>query len=153
MVKQFTFTVPGPVVPQARPRAAMVAGHIAMHDTRECQSYKMDVASCASRAMAEAGLKAPVEPDDQGFTVTIYINKAYLKRLSKKKIEQAKMGMLLPLAKPDLDNAAKGILDALKSVFWKDDSAVTSLYVTKRYAPMDSVAVDIIWKEKPDVRK
>ena len=147
-MKQFTFTVPGPVVPQARPRASMIAGHIAVYDEPKCQSYKMDVAAVAQREILASGLKVPVIPDDEGFTVSIYINKAFLKDMSKKKIERAKLGIVRPLAKPDLDNAAKGILDALKGVFWEDDSRVTSLYVTKRYATMDSTTVDIIWKEK-----
>ena len=37
-------------------------------------------------------------------------------------------------AKPDVDKLARGVLDALTGIAWGDDSQVTSLLATKRYA-------------------
>lgn len=40
--------------------------------------------------------------------------------------------------KPDLDNLAKPVLDALNGVLWVDDSQVCSLYVQKMYKQQDA---------------
>lgn len=45
--------------------------------------------------------------------------------------------------KPDADNIAKAILDALNGVAFVDDSAVTELIVTKLYGERDCVEVRI----------
>ncbi len=50
---------------------------------------------------------------------------------------------LKPTKKPDCDNAAKAILDALNGVAYDDDSQVTALSVIKRYAMVDDVTVSI----------
>lgn len=55
--------------------------------------------------------------------------------------------VLIPITKPDLDNAAKAVLDALNGVAWEDDNQVSDLRVMKRYT--DSVPM-IIMKLKPD---
>lgn len=38
------------------------------------------------------------------------------------------------LKAPDVDKLARGSLDAMKGVLWKDDSQVIELHVTKRYS-------------------
>ena len=40
-------------------------------------------------------------------------------------------------AKPDCDNLAKAVLDALNGVLWQDDSQVVELSVSKWYAAGD----------------
>lgn len=48
--------------------------------------------------------------------------------------------------KPDLDNYAKELIDAMTSVgFWKDDAQVTDLKITKRYAGTASIFIQ--WEE------
>ena len=43
------------------------------------------------------------------------------------------MALLHCSKRPDIDNYAKLVLDALSGVFYKDDSQVTALVVTKVY--------------------
>lgn len=38
------------------------------------------------------------------------------------------------IVKPDLDNLVKSALDPFNGIFWKDDSLIFSLQVTKKYA-------------------
>lgn len=45
--------------------------------------------------------------------------------------------------KPDTDNLAKFIMDALNGVYYKDDSQVYQLSVLKRYGDEDSVRVQL----------
>lgn len=43
-------------------------------------------------------------------------------------------GAIRPTVKPDADNLAKAILDALKGLAYNDDSQIVSLYVEKWYS-------------------
>lgn len=45
--------------------------------------------------------------------------------------------------KPDADNIAKAVCDALNGVLWRDDSQVASLVVEKLWADCGSVLVDV----------
>ena len=55
------------------------------------------------------------------------------KSFSKKKFAEAVAGTLRPTSKPDLDNTAKSILDALTGITWKDDAVISDLHLKKRY--------------------
>lgn len=45
--------------------------------------------------------------------------------------------------KPDADNLAKGVMDALNGVAWVDDGQVCGLGVTKVWGPVGAVVVSI----------
>ena len=45
--------------------------------------------------------------------------------------------------KPDTDNLAKFVLDALNGVYYKDDSQICQLIVHKKYGDVDSVLVEL----------
>jgi Holliday junction resolvase RusA-like endonuclease len=85
----------------------------------------------------------PDKPLEGALSVKIMCFRSIPKSFSKKKTEQAKNGELLPTSKPDVDNYAKGIKDALKGVIWKDDSQVTTLTVSKRYSDVPRIQVEI----------
>lgn len=48
--------------------------------------------------------------------------------------KSTKKTVFIPVTKPDLDNCAKSILDALNGFAWADDNQVTDLNIFKRYA-------------------
>lgn len=56
--------------------------------------------------------------------------------------QQARNGEITP-GKPDCDNIAKAVLDALNGIAYKDDAQVTELIVKKRYGEKAHVAVKI----------
>lgn len=64
---------------------------------------------------------------------------------STKKRDKAEMlrNKILPTKKPDCDNIAKIILDALNQIAYKDDAQVVELYVRKRYTAEARVLVHI----------
>jgi Holliday junction resolvase RusA-like endonuclease len=67
--------------------------------------------------------------------LTVYIT-AYFdipKSTSKKKRQQMIDGELMPTKKPDIDNIAKIICDALNGVAYKDDTQVVELIMRKKY--------------------
>lgn len=52
-------------------------------------------------------------------------------------------GMMFPLIKPDADNIAKIVLDALNGVAYKDDKQVVELDCRKRYATEPRLLVKV----------
>ena len=65
------------------------------------------------------------------------------KSFSKKKYEQALKGEIRPVVKPDCDNIAKNINDALNGIVYPDDKQITCLTVNKFYSKSEFVKVQI----------
>lgn len=65
------------------------------------------------------------------------------KSFSKKKQELAKAGMIRPTVKPDCDNIAKNINDALNGLAFPDDKQIVTLTVRKWYNDSEKVMVRI----------
>lgn len=55
------------------------------------------------------------------------------KSYSKKKVDLIERGFVKPTKKPDADNIAKIICDALNGALYKDDAQIVSLHVSKHY--------------------
>lgn len=66
------------------------------------------------------------------------------KSATKKKHERMQDGLIRPKVKPDLDNVAKAICDALNGEAWKDDAQIANLYVRKWYSNKPRVEVQIM---------
>ena len=141
------FSVPGEVKGQGRPRATIRCGHAAVYERAEDKSYKGLIQFHAMKAMENKGLSSPICPDDIGFQVSLIAVKAIPKSFTKKNSKKAFEGLMAPQTKPDLDNIAKSYLDALNGIVWKDDSAVTSLSVSKVYGESNLVSVIIGYNE------
>lgn len=60
---------------------------------------------------------------------------------SKKKKIQALQGKILPTVKPDIDNIAKSVKDALEKIAYRNDSQVISLTIEKKYAEIPGLDV------------
>lgn len=72
--------------------------------------------------------------------------KAYMgisKNASKKQKEEMLKNMISPTKKPDIDNIAKIVLDALNKLAFKDDNQITKLEIEKVYAEEEKVCVKI----------
>lgn len=84
-------------------------------------------------------------------SVTILVYFSVPKSASKKKKEVMLYGGIRPVRKPDADNIAKIILDALNGTAYHDDAQIVQLSVRKQYAENNSVEVtleDICQREK-----
>ena len=51
------------------------------------------------------------------------------------------------MCKPDVDNIAKAVLDALNGVIWVDDKQVVELTVKKYYGTSNEIQIEIEDKE------
>lgn len=60
---------------------------------------------------------------------------------SQKKKRAALDDLIRPTSRPDLDNIAKGVSDALNEVVWKDDKQITDLVIRKRYAEIPQAVI------------
>lgn len=66
------------------------------------------------------------------------------KSFTKKKRAEIEAGTLRPTTKPDADNIAKAVLDALNGVVFHDDNQVVSLSVQKFYSDDPRVEIKIM---------
>ena len=55
------------------------------------------------------------------------------KRFTKADREKVAKGVIFPVKKPDADNIAKIICDALNGVAYRDDAQIVDCHITKRY--------------------
>lgn len=62
---------------------------------------------------------------------------------AKQKRTDAKGGKIIPAVKPDIDNIAKSVMDALNGLAYPDDSCVFSLQIRKEYGPADEVTIGL----------
>lgn len=81
--------------------------------------------------------------DDEPLCVSITANFEPPKSTSKKKREQMLNGELIPTKKPDADNIAKVVCDALNGIAYRDDAQIVKLTIKKRYAKEACVFVQI----------
>jgi Holliday junction resolvase RusA-like endonuclease len=130
MTFQVIFSVEGDPVGKQRPRFSRGR----TYTPKKTTEYEGLIANKARLAM---GLAEPLETP---VAVYIYINHAIPASYSKKRREDCLARIERP-KKPDLDNVAKGCLDAMNGIVYKDDVQVVSLYVTKRYDTIASVHV------------
>ena len=80
---------------------------------------------------------------DQAVTMTILAYFAIPKSFSKKKQNEAIEGRISPLTKPDADNIAKIICDALNDIAYKDDTQIVELTIIKKYASEPKVKITL----------
>lgn len=108
------FIIPGQPVAKGRPRLGR--GHV--YTPAKTVAYEQVVALAAKAAMR--GNKMLTGPLD--VRLLFFLNKPK----SNKSTE--------PVGKPDFDNLAKAVCDALNGIVWKDDSQIVHATVTKEWA-------------------
>ena len=125
-----TFTVPGVPVPQPRPRFAKRGKFAKAYtpSTHPVNAFRQAVALAAKAAGAQVHDRP----------VHVVIDAVFARPAS-----HARMKSPPALPRADVDNVAKGILDALNGVAWVDDKQVGRLVVEKSYGPQGRTVVRI----------
>lgn len=134
MIDDVKITIPGEPVPQGRPRFTR-SGHA--YDPEKSHAYKAAVALLARRAMKGN------EPMDGAVGCYIEFTHTIPKSFTKGKRLAARYGMYAKATRPDIDNLAKGVMDAIKGIVWRDDAQVTTLSLRKRYGDEPGVLVRV----------
>lgn len=130
----------GRAVPQPRPRVYQTAtGKSKAVNSRQSITYKRIVKMTAKGCMNKQHLILTESPLEMRLTFVFTPPKSY----TKKKLRAVESGELRYTKKPDLDNLAKGILDALNGTVYKDDSQIITLSINKEYGHTDHVLINI----------
>ena len=128
-----SFTVPGDPVGKGRPRMTRAGHAFTPAKTRNSEAF---VKLCATQAMAGRPLVAdPV-------VMSLNIRCAIPHSWSQRKKAQALTGELRP-GRPDIDNIAKLVADALNGVVLVDDKQICALVAHKMYAREPGIDVVI----------
>ena len=130
------FSVPGPPVPQLRPRYSGFGHHV--YNSKKCVDYKQIVAAAAREAWGSCDpLDGPVEVS---LTFVLPIPKSW--PLYKRDL--ARSGRIWPTKKPDGDNLMKLIWDAMTGICYNDDAQIVRWPGEKVYGvdPIVIVTVD-----------
>lgn len=132
-----TFRVMGQPVGKARPRVTR-AGRV--YTPKKTEQAEDDIRKMATYVMCdEPPLQGPVE-------LVVVFTMDVPPSWSKAKRQQAYKQEIKPAGKPDIDNLAKTVMDAINGVVYQDDAQVVMIAATKRYrtdceAPMTTVRV------------
>ena len=132
------FVIQGKVQAKQRPRFNRYSGKT--YTPNETIAYENWVKTCYLEKYKDKELmEKPLRE-----TIKTYFE--ILKSTSKKRKQQMMDNEILPMVKPDTDNIAKGVLDSLNGIAYKDDKQVVELIVNKFYnnTPYVSVMIEEI---------
>jgi len=121
-----------------RHRMTVIGKHARAYDPSENRQAKQNIAWWATQAMTKARIKALLD-GPIAMTCTFYLRKP------KSRIRKNSTPYPYPDTKPDLDNLAKTVLDALNGVVYRDDAQICALTLRKRYTttfgPMTEIKI------------
>ncbi len=126
------FFIPGIPKPKGRARSARLKTGKTIHYTPEQTETWENI--LYSRSLAYK----PDKPLDCPLSVYLHF---WLPRPKNPK------NKLHPVTRPDLDNLAKSVIDALNGVFWVDDSRIVLKGLRKAYATEGGPGVAVIIEE------
>jgi len=134
MREPLEFTAFGAPKGQPRARAVIRGKHAGVYDPGSADSWKFSVRSAAKGVWDGVGFEGPLK-----LIVLLYFERPK-GHFTKKGIKPT--APKWRLSRPDVDNAAKAVMDALTTLgIWKDDAQVCDLIIHKEYHNGTSHAV------------
>ncbi len=132
--------VMGECVAKQSARFANIGGFIKSYQKSKVTNYANFVKMCFIEQHPNHCID-----DLKGKMLQIHIKAYRMIPLSKPKRfkEQASMGVLRPITKPDTDNIAKNIKDALNKIAYPDDSQIVKEIIEKFYSYTPRVEIEI----------
>lgn len=138
-------TIPGEPQGKGRHRAVRRGDQIATYTPRKTKDYEDEVRFCYRQVYGDLMAFAVDEPVSATIIAAFGIPKSTSKR---RKVEMM-AGSVLPTKKPDTDNIAKIVLDALNGLAYPDDKQVVELQVIKEYDLESCVTVELTpWRAR-----
>ena len=139
-MREYKAVVLGEPIAQGRPRFSRQGGFVKAYDPPRSRDYKQYIKLVARE-------DAPEVPVTGAVQLSLKIYRAIPKSMSKCKREAAIAGRLRPTTKPDVSNILKGVEDALKGLWYADDSQMVGYGVLgKWYAerPRIEIAMQVL---------
>ena len=140
-----TFWVPGRPQGKARPRATVMHGRVRMYTPDATAQYEALIAWCWRQAHGTQK-SGPVR-------IEIEARFAPPKGYSRSKRESCLRGELRPTCKPDGDNIAKAVADALNGLAYVDDKNVVEFAVSKIWAAEPGLMVTVSEAKTPETEE
>lgn len=132
-----TVIVEGKVEGKQRPRFKKVGSFVQTYTPKETKRYEKLIADTYKE---QSGIVFPTEtPLKLRIRAIVGIPSTF----SKKKKTCAIEGELRPTKKPDADNIAKSVMDALNGVAYADDKQIVDLGIKKYYGDTERVEIEI----------
>lgn len=132
-----SFVVFGNPQGKMRPRFTRKGGG-RTYTPKKTQDYEEFIRACYRQYVKKRSY-----PDDIALFILIQAYYPIPKSFNKTKKKMAMQGLIIPKSKPDVDNVAKVVLDALNGVAYIDDKLVTGLLVKKEYSSAPRLCVQI----------
>jgi Holliday junction resolvase RusA-like endonuclease len=130
------FEVTGDPVGKGRPKFARHGNYVRTYTPEKTVFYEDHVAHAAKVAMKD------LKPFDGAVELTIQAVKQVPASWSRKRQIMALEGKIKP-PKPDVDNIAKSIMDAMENICFDSDVQVYKLMIVKRYGDAGSASVHL----------
>ena len=133
----------GVIVPPLPP-ALRKRHSVRMYSPAEVRKWQLEARAIASEYMkGQNPLKGMLVVD-----ISVYL--APPLSMPKKKLALALTGLIHPITRPDCDNYAKAVLDALNGIVWLDDAQIIHLTVSKHFAEKPRVQIDVAERAYPE---
>lgn len=130
-VTAITITLAGVPVAWSRARLNRYGAHFTADKIRDFEGR-----------LRAAGRKAfRGDPWTCALSVELVANVPIPESWSKAKRRDAAAGVIVPTSRPDIDNYAKGSLDALNGIVWADDAQIVRLQASKVYSDTPGLTV------------
>lgn len=130
-----SFTIPGVPVAKGRPRLTTRGGFARAYTPGKTRAYEADAAVVAAGAMG------PNAPAEGALALALDVRLPVPPSWPSKRRLSALEGLTRPCGRPDIDNYAKALCDALNGIVWHDDAQVVRLTAEKRYSDDPGVGV------------
>lgn len=88
-------------------------------------------------------LTAPKTPLECAIYMQLTFFMPIPKSTPKKQRNLMQMGLIAPVTRPDFDNLAYLVTNALKGIVYKDDSYVTDCFIRKRYSDNPRTEIEV----------
>ena len=134
------FSVDGIPHGKGRPRFRRTGNFVSTYTDAKTKTYEALVKEAAQKAMGST------EPLETPVAFYCHIRLPVPKSYSKKRVEACLNGSEKPTKKPDWDNVAKSIADAMNGVIYVDDSQIVHATISKKYST--TAGVDVMVMEK-----
>lgn len=127
------------IEPQAwqRPKTRVVGGFVKHYSPKKTKDYEQIIAQYYEST------KKVFFDKDVPLRVSIYFGMPVPKSTSQKKAREMCTGYISHTKRPDVDNLAKAVLDALNGAAWADDAQIVQLNIHKDYTSKPSIYLSI----------
>jgi len=131
------FSIEGTPHGKGRPRFRRFGNFVQTYTDAKTKSYETLVKEAATKAMGSSPpLEGPVKLD---LIIRLPVPKSY----PKKRSEGCLNGSEWPTKKPDWDNVAKSVADAMNDIVFLDDTQIVIARVVKTYSAEAGVDVQV----------